>query len=142
VAPPFKLGEDPEIRALLKGYIGAKNSNPPPPNSNELETKLVAMLVSKMESFERTRQDLADKLGASIRDSGTFTQFGQDHLDNMMLRAENTRLERENNELKDIIKAWTNRKNDWTVRLIAGGVIAALAWAWSIFAALRSGGNR
>lgn len=139
---PLRPGEDPEIRALLRQYVGAKNSTPPSPNSTELETRLVEKLVGKMESFERTRQDLANKLGASIRESGTFTPLGQDQVDNMLLRAEVARLERENAELKRVIDAWTNRKNDWTVRIIVGAVVAAVAWAWSIFAALKNGASK
>lgn len=139
---PAKPGEDPEIRVLLRQYLGAKNSSPPSPQSTELETRLVAKLVGQMESFERTRQDLAAKLGSSIRESGTFAPLGQDQVDNMLLRAEVARLERENAELKKVIEAWTNRKNDWTVRIIVGAIGVALAWAWSLFTAMKAGGGK
>jgi hypothetical protein len=138
VSPPIKSGEDPEIRALLKKYMGAKNSDPPPPDTNESEGKLLAGLVSKMESFERSRQDLAQKLGSSIRDSGTFTQLGQDHLDNMMLRAENTRLEKENADLKTIIKTWTDRKNEWTVRIVLAAIATLALYVWTLVTASRA----
>jgi hypothetical protein len=138
VSPPLKPGEDPEIRALLKKYMGAKNSDPPPPDTNASEAKLIAALVAKTESLERTRQDLAGKLGASIRDSGTFTQFGQDQVDNMMLRTENTRLQKENDELKAIIKTWTDRKNEWTVRIILGFVATLALYVWTLVTASRN----
>jgi hypothetical protein len=144
--PPVKPGEDPEIRSLLKQYVGAKNSVPPAPNSAALETRLVELLVAKTESFERTRTDLAKQLGASIRDSGTFTPLGQDQLDNMFLRTENTRLqaeieklEKDNAELKLVIKGWTDRKNDWTIRIILTAIGALALYVWTLVTAARGG---
>lgn len=129
--PPLKAGEDPEIHALLKRYVDAKNSNPPPPTS-EAETKLVRALVGKMESLERTRQDLARQLGSSIRESGTFAPLGQDQVDNMLLRAEIAKLQKENADLKEVIKVWTNRKNDWVIRLLMGIIFAGAIFIWKI----------
>jgi hypothetical protein len=137
LSPPIKPGEDPEIRRLLKVYVGAKNSTPPSPDAAERETAFVEAMVSKMESFERTRQDLAKQLNASIRDSGTFTPLGQEGVDNMLLRAEVTRLQSENAELKAIIKKWEDRKTDWTIRIIMGALGVMALYIWTLVTAGR-----
>jgi hypothetical protein len=126
---PSKKAET-EIRDLLKEYVGAVRSVPPPPNTPDLETKLVEALVSKVESFDRTRHNLAKQLGSSLRDSGTFEPLGQAQLDVVMLRVENTKLKEENAELKEIIKTWTHRKDDWSVRILVGLVAGALVFIW------------
>jgi hypothetical protein len=88
-----------------------------------------------MESFERTRQDLAKQLNASIRDSGTFTPLGPDAVDNMMLRAENTRLMTENADLKATIKKWEDRKTDWTIRIVMGAIGVMALYIWTLVTA-------
>jgi hypothetical protein len=132
--PPRLQGEDPEIRSLLKQYLGMKNSVPPT-DMGSVETKLLSALAGKMESFERTRQDLAKQLNASIRDSGTFTPLGPDAVDNMMLRAENTRLMTENADLKATIKKWEDRKTDWTIRIVMGAIGVMALYIWTLVTA-------
>jgi hypothetical protein len=131
-----KPEEDPEIRRLLKQYVGAKVSDPPSLSRDtaEAESRLMQALVSKIDSFERTRKDLARQLGTSIRDSGTFEPLGQDYLDVTMLRVENARLQKENGELKDIIKVWTNRKDDWTIRILVTSFFALVGAVWGFIA--------
>lgn len=129
MSPPRKP-EPPEIRALLKEYVGAVKSVPPPPNTPDLETRLVEALVAKFENLDRTRHDLAKQLGTSIRDSGTFEPLAQSQLDILMLRAENTRLKEENAELKKVIDVWTNRKNDWVLRSFFAVLAAAALFIW------------
>ena len=132
--PPTKSEEDPEIRSLLKQYLGMKNSYPPT-DMGAVETKLLSALTGKMESFDRTRQDLAKQLGASIRDSGTFTPLGPDAVDNMMLRAENTRLQAENSDLKAVVKKWEDRKVDWAIRIIMGAIGVMALYIWTLVTA-------
>lgn len=138
---------DPEIRALVQEYTAAVQSVPPPPNkeaSNKADTeaRVIVALAKKMESLDRSRHDLAQQLGSTIRDSGTFEQIGQDQLDNLMLRSEVTRLNSEltrvtseNAELKATIKEWNNRKHDWSLRVIFAAIAALAAYAWTAISA-------
>ncbi len=128
---PTKQPEALEIRALLKEYVGAAKSDPPPSNTAELETRLVEMLVDKYESLDRMRHNLASQLGTSIRDSGTFEPFSQTQLDLVMLRTANQRLTQEVIDLKAIIKTWTDRKNEWLGKVALGMLGAVAYYIWS-----------
>jgi hypothetical protein len=134
---PAKRGESPEIRALLREYVGAVKSVPPLPNTSDLEARLAEALVMKFESLDRTRHDLAKQLGTSIRDSGTFEPLGQAQLDLMMLRAENTKLKEETADLKVLIKTWTDRKNDWVLRVVFAALAAAAVFIWQIVTSVK-----
>jgi seryl-tRNA synthetase len=138
---------DPEIRALVEEYTASVKSVPPPPNKEaatkaDAEARMFIALAKRVESLDRSRQNLAQQIGSSIRDSGTFEQIGQDQLDNMMLRAEVTRLNSEltrvnaeNAELKAVVKEWNNRKHDWSLRVIFAAIAALAAYAWTAISA-------
>jgi hypothetical protein len=104
----------------------------------DTEARVLLALAKKLESLDRSRHNLAQQLGSTIRDSGTFEQIGQDQLDNLMLRSEVTRLTSELTrantelaELKEERKLWANRKHDWTLRVLFAAIAAGAAYIWS-----------
>ncbi len=116
--------EKERLENLLAEYNEEmRSSDPPPPNSLP---KLVKMLVAKIENLEKSRQSIGDVLGVRVHDSGTFEPVDQTTVDLMFCRQEQTRLREELAAARKTAEKWSNKKEDWILRIL-GVVVAAVA---------------